>query len=285
MQTVGQAIRDRRRELGLTLQELAERARCAKSYLSTIENDRREQPPSQEVLERVESALQLEPGQLVAVARWQLTPGDVRRHVMDLQADQARTRRVMELLSSQGVDRAHSSGELQRLVQQLAGAGDGRGGAGGSGGGGGSIELLAALPAQVPVINKVAAGYPAEFTDLGYPARVADEYVSVPDVYDADAFAARVVGDSMEPVYREGDIVVFSPSVDATSGRDCFVRFDPDVSSASETTFKRVYLESDGNRELIRLQPLNPAYPARVVEREAVAGMYAAVYVVRPVGR
>jgi len=283
MQTVGQAIRDRRRELGLTLQELAERARCAKSYLSTIENDRREQPPSQEVLERVESALRLDPGQLVAVARWQLTPGDVRRRVMDLQADRARTRRVMELLSSQGVDRAHSSGELQRLVQQLAGVTDrtDRSAPGGSG----SIELLAALPAQVPVINKVAAGYPAEFTDLGYPARVADEYVSVPDVYDADAFAARVVGDSMEPVYREGDIVVFSPSVDATSGRDCFVRFDADVSPASETTFKRVYLESDGDRELIRLQPLNPAYPARVVEREAVAGMYAAVYVVRPVGR
>lgn len=283
MQTVGQAIRDRRRELGLTLQELADSARCAKSYLSTIENDRRGQPPSQEMLERVESALRLEPGQLVAVARWQLTPGDVRRRVMDLQADQARTRRVMELLSSQGVDRAHSSGELQQLVRQLTGGDGGNGHAGRSGAG--QIELLAVLPAQVPVINKVAAGYPAEFTDKGYPARVADEYVSVPDVYDANAFAARVVGNSMEPVYREGDIVVFSPSVDATSGRDCFVRFDPDVSPASETTFKRVYLENEGDREMIRLQPLNPAYPARVVEREAVAGMYAAVYVVRPVGR
>ncbi len=36
-------------------------------------------------------------------------------------------------------------------------------------------------------------------------------------------------------------------------------------------------------RELIRLQPLNMAYPPRVVAREQVAGLYAAVSVMRMV--
>jgi len=37
-------------------------------------------------------------------------------------------------------------------------------------------------------------------------------------------------------------------------------------------------------RELIRLQPLNSAYPPRTVGREQVAGLYAAVSVMRKIG-
>jgi len=124
---------------------------------------------------------------------------------------------------------------------------------------------------SVPVINRVAAGYPADFTDLDYPTRVADEYVSVPDIADPQAFAARVVGESMLPDYRPGDLVVFSPQLSATDGADCFVRLLPD----HESTFKRVYLPDE---EHARLQPINPAYAARTVRRDAISGMYPAVY-------
>ena len=92
----------------------------------------------------------------------------------------------------------------------------------------------------MPVINRVSAGYPKDFTDLSYPKGVADDYVGCPDVHDPDAFAARVSGDSMTPKYREGEIVIFSPSAAAKSGDDCFVRFED-----GHTTFKRVFFESD----------------------------------------
>jgi SOS-response transcriptional repressor LexA len=98
-------------------------------------------------------------------------------------------------------------------------------------------------------------------------------------VTDPDAFAARVVGDSMAPVYVEGDIVIFSPARPVKDGADCFARLEPD----HETTFKRVYFET-GEGERIRLQPLNSAYPPRIVERERVAGLYAAVSVMRAIG-
>jgi repressor LexA len=125
---------------------------------------------------------------------------------------------------------------------------------------------------RVPLVNKVAAGYPCGFTDLDYPARVADSYLSCPGLNDPDAFAATVIGESMMPDYLEGDIVVFSPSAEVTEGSDCFVRLEPD----HETTFKRVFFSEQG--AVVRLQPLNQKFPPVVRTREQLAGLYRAVW-------
>jgi SOS-response transcriptional repressor LexA len=158
----------------------------------------------------------------------------------------------------------------------------------------------------VPVVNKVAAGLPSGFTDLDYPAGAADAYGVRPmGLDDADAFGAVVEGRSMEPEYREGDIVYFAPRLDVVDGCDCYVRLEPD----HEATFKRVFFQEgpevpegpgepgvpggpDGSAcpgrrrgveqvqglAWVRLQPLNPAFEARVVRREAVAGMFRAAW-------
>lgn len=279
---VGELIRARRLALSMTLQTLSERAGCAKSYLSSIENGRRTSPPSDEMLHRIEAALDLPKGRLLELAHWQRTPEPVRQEVSQLKEDMRAAHRLAAILGSDGIDgggrirgsldQAYRSGELRRLVERVAGGADNAA----------QLGELCHLPVEIPLINKVAAGYPTEFTDLGYPARVADEYVRSPELDDPDAFAARVVGDSMLPDYREGDIVIFSPSRDVRDGSDCFARIEPD----HESTFKRVYLERDPRgREMIRLQPLNSAYPPRVLLREQVAGLYPAVSVMRSVGQ
>jgi phage repressor protein C with HTH and peptisase S24 domain len=154
------------------------------------------------------------------------------------------------------LDDAYLSGVLHELVDHHAG----------------NIETVRSN--AVPVINRVSAGYPKEFTDLAYPARVADEYVGCPDVRDNDAFAARVHGDSMTPKYREGDIVIFSPAAQPKDGDDCFVRFED-----GQTTFKRVFFESgEGGKGVIRLQPRNEKYRPQTVPSENVSGLYKAVY-------
>jgi SOS-response transcriptional repressor LexA len=51
------------------------------------------------------------------------------------------------------------------------------------------------------------------------------------------------------------------------------VRLEPD----HQTTFKRIYFEQDS----IRLQPLNSAFPPRILPRDQVAGLYAAVAVIK----
>ena len=286
---LGRVIHERRRLLGLTLQELAERTRCTKGYLSSIENDRRGRSPSPELLARLERALQLPTDSLVLAGGWKVTPTKIREHVQAVEQQAEAANRIASLLKRDGIDAAYRSGALQQLVDRLGAGGAAGGesvtavhgnGAGLRGFASAGLSLVGNLGLRVPVVNKVAAGYPTEFTDLGYPARVADEYISVPDVQDADAFAARVSGDSMEPEYKAGDIVVFSPAAPTPERSDCFVRFE----QSGETTFKRVYFESGPRQEeMIRLQPLNSSYAPRTVAREAIAGMYAAVYVVRPV--
>ncbi len=310
--SIGSLVRARRLARRLTLEQLAALAACTKSYLSGIENDRRESPPSEWMLRKIEQALGFNPGELVEIAEWRSTPASVKRHITELQSRDSATRKLIGILTrasdatgaqplptsatsknrASTLDDLFQSGDLKRLIDAITPStkdiehhrpvsGQTSSPAGGTTISAGSIQpLRSMLPVEIPLINSVAAGYPAEFTDLGYPARVADDYVRAPNITDPDAFAARVVGDSMLPEYREGDIVVFSPELAIKSGADCFVRLEPD----HETTFKRVYFEPGANGDtdaMIRLQPLNPAYAPKTVPREEVAGLYAVAALIR----
>lgn len=264
MSALADQIRRRRTELGWTLQQLATAAQCTKSYLSLIENDRIDRPPSGRILEQLECALQVMPGQLQGLADWIKTPASVRAEVQRLAAEAEHSQNVREQLrdalgrhdnGTADLDALYRSGVLHRWVEQEQG----------------NLEPIEAMCVRVPLINRVAAGYPRDFTDLDYPARVADERIDAPQMDDADAFAARVVGDSMLPEYRAGDVIVFSPAREPADGSDCFVRLLPD----HHTTFKRVFFEAD---DCVRLEPLNPAFEIQRIAREQIAGLYPAVY-------
>ena len=278
----GDALRKARTRMGFTLDALALRVGCAKSYLSLIENGHKG-PPSDELILELERALQIPAGELLRCARWDAIPDRVKDDFDAMRARDEQARELVRILSDRSqtgrtLDELHASGELESIIASIEGTGSEDGSA---------SSMLEAkfseegVPLEIPIINKVAAGYPASFTDLGYPARIADEYIRSPDIHDPDAFAARVVGDSMFPEYREGDIVIFSPAKPVRSGMDCYVRLEPD----HEATFKRVYFERDErDREIIRIQPINNSYPAMTRPREMVAGIYAGVSVTRSIG-
>lgn len=265
--------------------------------MSMIETGRAANPPSIPLLERLEAALKLDPGQLVELAELQTTPRSVRKAMQQLAEDARRGRELAQWLSNatsrragggKNLDKLYRSGQLSRKIreslpppettppedeaaQTAKKPADARVGILAGMLPGGTLPG-AGLPG-VPLVNKVSAGYPRGFTDLDYPARIADDYVAAPFAGgDPDAFAATVVGESMLPEYREGDIVIFSPAADVVDGSDCFARIEPE----HETTFKRVYFEADGSQ--VRLQPLNPRFPPRVLPREEVAGLYRAVW-------
>ncbi|MEM1108250.1 MAG: LexA family transcriptional regulator [Planctomycetota bacterium] len=288
MDTVGQIVRKRREALGLTLSAVAQNVGVAKSYLSMIENHRVDNPPSAGLLDGLERVLGITSGELRRAADWQTTPEPIRREVQRLSHDADRGRELAEWLK-------HSTAPRQRK-------GSGGTSENASGGGGGKdLDALyrsgqlskrvnavlepgkkpsdqpaaAAQPAptffRVPLINRVAAGHATEHTDLGFPDGSADQYVDVPDAVAPDSFSTVIAGESMLPNYQPGDIVVCSASAKPEDGSDCFVRLEPD----HESTFKRVYFdEAEGT---IRLQPLNPDFPPRIVKREQVAGLYRAV--------
>jgi SOS-response transcriptional repressor LexA len=260
MDTLGVKLRRQRRRLGLTLDELAGRTGISKPYLSLIETGRVPNPPSDEKLRRLEQTLGFSANELITQAHIQRTPRDVRDMLHRLLSDNASAKAQGQLkpgvAGSINLDDAYMSGVLAELVEKSVG----------------NVERVSTN--TVPVINKVSAGYPKDFTDMSYPPRVADDYIGCPDVHDPDAFAARVHGDSMTPKYGPGDIVVFSPAGTPKNGDDCFVRF-----ADGQTTFKRVFFENDeAGESTIRLQPRNERYRAKIVKSAEVGGLYKAVY-------
>jgi repressor LexA len=228
--SLGEIIRNKREELGLTLDEVGSRIGFSKPYLSTIETGRVNNPPSDELLQKLEKVLGFEPGVLLYLAHMERLPADIRQRVENNEAE------IEKLRGGQPTEKKPSI-----------------------------------VPGRlVPIINKVAAGYPADFNDLDYPVGIADDYIRCPDVHDPNAFAVRVVGDSMEPKFKEGDIIVFSPEAEVRNGDDCFVRF----ATPHETTFKRIFFEQN---DTVRLQPRNEKYAPSMIEGKRINGIYRAI--------
>jgi repressor LexA len=251
--SLGQIIRSRREELSLTLDHVSARAGFSKPYLSTIETGKVKNPPSDELLRKLEEILQFDAGVLLHVAHMERLPADIRSQYEVKDAQNQRWRTFIRDLVEQKKDPQ----QISQLLKEQDVAADA----------GPDAPVMAGR--LVPIINKVAAGYPTDFDDLDYPVGIADDYVRCPDLHDVNAFAVRVFGDSMEPKFTEGDIVVFSPAVEVHSGDDCFVR----LAMPHETSFKRVFFEDDK----VRLQPRNEKYSAMLVEGKRVNGIYRAV--------
>ncbi len=251
--SIGQIIRQKREQLNLTLDEVSNRVGFSKPYLSTIETGKVKNPPGDELLTKLEKILKFEPGLLLHIAHIEGLPSDIRHEYESAEAENQKWRQIIKNLIDSKADPSRL-GEL--LSQSELDIEQGR-------------SALAA-GRLVPVINKVSAGYPGDFNDLDYPVGVADDYVRCPDLHDPNAFAVRVVGDSMEPKFSEGDIVIFSPAIEVHNGDDCFVRF----TMPHETTFKRVFFEPDNK---IRLQPRNDKYPPTIIDGSRINGLYRAI--------
>jgi repressor LexA len=251
--SLGQIIRRKREQLNLTLDEVSGYTGFSKPYLSTIETGKVKNPPGDELLTKLERILEFEPGLLLHIAHMQRIPPDIRQQYESAEAENQKLRSFIKNL----IDAKPNTKQFGSLLAKSRL----------------DTEKAAAPLAAgrlVPVINKVSAGYPSDFNDLDYPVGVADDYVRCPDLHDTNAFAVRVVGDSMEPKFREGDIVVFSPAAEVHNGDDCFVRF----AMPHETTFKRVFFEPD---DKVRLQPRNEKYSPIIVDGKRINGLYRAI--------
>lgn len=252
---LGDILRQRRDELDFTLDEISKKTGFSKPYLSTIETRRVKNPPSDDLLVRLEKILKFEPGQLLRIAHLEKMPADIREIFEKHEAENLQMRVALRKMSEgSSANEVLKDKKLRELMKQ----------------GDSNAHPTITAGILIPVINQLAAGYPNDYDDKGYPPGGADDYVRCPDLHDPHAFAVRVVGDSMEPKYHEGDIIIFSPAAGVESGHDCFVR----MTDPYETTFKQVFFDPNG---IVRLQPHNPKYPPMMLPRERVTGIWKAV--------
>jgi phage repressor protein C with HTH and peptisase S24 domain len=71
---------------------------------------------------------------------------------------------------------------------------------------------------MVPLIGMAQAGASGYFDDAGFPAGSGWENIAFPEIGDAHCYALEIAGDSMLPVYRDGDRVLVSPSASLRRG-------------------------------------------------------------------
>ncbi len=71
---------------------------------------------------------------------------------------------------------------------------------------------------QIPLLGLARAGKGGFFDDSGFPVGNGWDEIDVPGVTDNTAYALEITGDSMLPVYREGDTIIVSPSATVRKG-------------------------------------------------------------------
>ena len=81
------------------------------------------------------------------------------------------------------------------------------------------IDENARPPAKaVPLIGFAEAGAGGYFDDGGFPAGKGWDEIPFPAVNDEHAYALEISGNSMEPAYRDGTIIMISPAASIRRG-------------------------------------------------------------------
>ena len=113
---------------------------------------------------------------------------------------------------------------------------------------------------RVPLISWVQAGAWSEVIDNLQPGE--GERIETTYRASANAYALRVRGDSMEPKFPAGAILIVEPNENPEPGKYVIVRQNGDT----EATFKQ--LVQDGGT--LYLKPLNDRYPIMMLRPDAV---------------
>lgn len=109
---------------------------------------------------------------------------------------------------------------------------------------------------MIPVLNSVQAGYPSDAGHDDY-----SDWIAVDESTKESVFAMEVKGDSMEPLFSAGDVVLADSDRSASPGD--FVIAKSRAGFLPECTLKKykVIGYSDDGQEIFDLIPLNPDYP------------------------
>lgn len=125
--------------------------------------------------------------------------------------------------------------------------------------------LLAGRPGgsgrAIPIVGLARAGADGFFDESGFPVG-ADETVRFPGLGEDRVYALEIAGDSMEPVFRAGDVVIVQPGAAVRRGDRVVVR-----TRDGEVMAKMLGRRNDQSTELVSL---NPAYPTRQIPSASI---------------
>lgn len=110
----------------------------------------------------------------------------------------------------------------------------------------------------VPLLGLAQAGMGGFFDGAGFPVGQGWDEVELPTPQENGIYALEVSGDSMEPLYREGDRIVVSPTEQVRRG-------DRVVVKTRDGEVMAKILARQSARQ-IELHSLNPTYGPRILD-------------------
>jgi phage repressor protein C with HTH and peptisase S24 domain len=120
-------------------------------------------------------------------------------------------------------------------------------------------------PAQassVPLLGFAQAGAGGFFDDAGFPVGQGFDLIELPSRAGDNSYALKVQGDSMLPLYRDGDVLIVEPGARVGKGDRVVVKTD-----SGEVMAKVLARQSPKE---IELQSINPDHPDRVIPAKDV---------------
>ena len=136
-----------------------------------------------------------------------------------------------------------------------------------------TVDIFDPTRRRIPVLNNVQAGELPEIGNCHY-----DEWIDIDIGCSKEAFGLRIVGDSMLPEFREGDLVIIDPEIAPVAGDYVVVRSL--TGKMPQAAFKRYALRGydDEGRVIFEAQSLNssvyPNYDSQEYNLEVVGTMY-----------
>lgn len=109
----------------------------------------------------------------------------------------------------------------------------------------------------VPLIGFAEAGGGGYFDDGGFPVGKGWDEIAFPSVTDEHAYALEISGNSMEPAYRKGDVIIVSPAAPIRRGDRVVVK-----TRKGEVMVKQLNRRTS---KTIELQSLNADHPDRTL--------------------
>jgi phage repressor protein C with HTH and peptisase S24 domain len=133
-------------------------------------------------------------------------------------------------------------------------------------GGGPYLQMPPPLPSNaVPLLGLAQAGAGGFFDSAGFPVGQGWEEVRLPQAEGEGTYALEVSGDSMLPLYRDGDVIVVSPTAQLRRGDRVVVR-----TKDGEVMVKILHRQTS---RTIELHSLNPDHPTRTLDVSDIEGI------------
>jgi len=124
---------------------------------------------------------------------------------------------------------------------------------------------------SIPVIGLAQAGSEGFFDDSGYPVGEGWDEVRMPGKLDENVYALKIKGDSMWPVFRNGDRILVAPNQKVRKGDRIVVK-----TLEGEVMAKELAKQTSSR---IDLKSLNPEYEDRSFSRKELEWVARIVWV------